>query len=294
MVITQLNNTNTTDTPDELRPGKTIENLSYLTIRTSNVACYARFYPALYQLTLVKHGVEEKVDLGFSGSRLLERLVRDPGEVIDRDELISHAWSGRVVGQGSLNQQIYTLRQILCDESTREIIQTLPRRGYLINPSYVDLPIETPAMIDSASPESDLVTDSNETSARASVASIKSAKKRWILPAVVGFSSLSVLGAAFNYQESAKTSTFAGKGNLLTVTYAPTHPAELASLVQHGENIKRRLSAKISAPLQLVVGLHEKTLNVVCLHSDGSARSLHFSENQQEQLTVTDFSSCLP
>src|SRR5690606_37272300 len=78
-------------------------------------------------------GNPKKVDLGFSGSRVLERLLLAPGEVVSREELMNYAWEKRVVGQGSLSQQIYTLRQLLYD-GRNQIIQTLPRRGYLFNP----------------------------------------------------------------------------------------------------------------------------------------------------------------
>jgi DNA-binding winged helix-turn-helix (wHTH) protein len=111
--------------------------ITSLTITTGHADCYAHFNPALYHLDVVRSGVEEKIDLGFSGSRLLARLLQEPGEVVTREELMSFAWPGRVVGQGSLNQQIYTLRQILGDEKDRAIILTLPRRGYQINPDFL-------------------------------------------------------------------------------------------------------------------------------------------------------------
>src|SRR5690606_8262474 len=115
-------------------------SITCLIIKTGRNDCYAHFYPALYQLTLVRSGIEEKIDLGYSGSRLLERLVQEPGEVVSREELMNHAWADRVVGQGSLKQQINTERQVLGDEKSREIIQTLPRRGYLLNPCYLVYP----------------------------------------------------------------------------------------------------------------------------------------------------------
>lgn len=115
-----------------------------LTIKTGADGCYAYFCPALYQLTVVRDNVEKKIDLGFSSSRLLERLIQTPGEVVTREELMSHAWPGRVVGQGSLNQQIYTLRQALSDETARDIIQTLPRRGYQFNAHHL---LEQPAAL---------------------------------------------------------------------------------------------------------------------------------------------------
>ncbi len=105
-------------------------------LKTGRDGCTARFDRALYQLVILHDDVEETVDLGFSGSRVLERLLQIPGEVVSRDELMTYAWEGRVVGQGSLNQQIYTLRQALFDGRS-QIIQTLPRRGYLFNPQYL-------------------------------------------------------------------------------------------------------------------------------------------------------------
>ncbi|WMI97610.1 winged helix-turn-helix domain-containing protein [Pseudomonas chlororaphis subsp. aurantiaca] len=91
----------------------------------------------LYTLTLLESEENTTLDLGFSGGRLLERLMQDPGQVIDRDTLTAYAWTDRVVGPGSLNQQIYTLRKLLADEKHRQIIQTVPRRGYRFNPAFV-------------------------------------------------------------------------------------------------------------------------------------------------------------
>lgn len=132
---------------------KDTAQVTRLSIKTGTEGCYAYFYPAIYQLTLIQDDVEKKIELGFSRSRLLERLLQSPGEVVTREELMSHAWPGRVVGQGSLNQQIYTLRQALNDEKTSDIIQTLPRRGYQFNAHYVleqvDEPVETSAPVPS-------------------------------------------------------------------------------------------------------------------------------------------------
>src|SRR5690606_11234866 len=118
----------------------------------------AFFYPARYQLVIDYAGERSKVELGYSGSRLLERLLQAPGEVVAREELMRYAWADRVVGQGSLNQQIYALRQILGDEKDRQIIQTLPRRGYLINPNFLRAPAnsaEPPGELLAAAPPAD-------------------------------------------------------------------------------------------------------------------------------------------
>ena len=90
---------------------------------------HAVFCPVLYTLTLFRDEEKRTVELGYSAGRLLERLLQQPGEVIERDTLVAYAWADRVVGPGSLNQQVYTLRKILGDEKNLQIIQTVPRRG---------------------------------------------------------------------------------------------------------------------------------------------------------------------
>lgn len=283
---------NAVSAPAEPQAVKSMENLTCLTIRTGNTNCIARFYPALYQLTLVKGGVEEKVDLGFSGSRLLERLVRNPGEVVDRDDLMSHAWSGRVVGQGSLNQQIYTLRQILADESEREIIQTLPRRGYLLNPKYVDISLEPTTSVNA--PEPAAIVSEEPALATVDTTTKQPATIDWRIPALAGLSALLALAAVLAYNLAAETARPNTYGKLVTITYAPQHPEELLTLIPHGENIERQLTAKTKSPLQIVVGLHESRLDLVCLRADGSARTLHIDESHLNQLADSDLAPCLP
>ncbi len=289
---------NAMNAPAELRAAKSMENLTCLTIRTGNAQCVARFYPALYQLTLVKNGVEEKVDLGFSGSRLLERLVRSPGEVVDRDELMSHAWPGRVVGQGSLNQQIYTLRQILADESEREIIQTLPRRGYLLNPNFVDISLEStavePPASEPATPTPAGMPDALLPLPVETLAPI--VKKSWRLPTLAGLSVLLVLGAGLAYHQitNSKPPAANAQGKLLSITYAPQHPDKLANLISLGEQIEQQLTTQVKEPVHLLVGENGDQLHIICLHANGNARSLPIAQSQLAQLTVNDWAPCLP
>lgn len=107
-------------------------------LRTGNQGVFAHFTPSLYQIRIVdQNGSEYCHDVGFSGTRLLECLISSRGNALSREDLTAYAWPERVVGQGSLNQQIYTLRQLLNDDKERNIIQTLPRRGYLIDSASV-------------------------------------------------------------------------------------------------------------------------------------------------------------
>lgn len=276
----------------QLQAAKAAGNLTCLTIRTGSTECFARFYPALFQLTLVKNGVEERIELGFSGSRLLERLVRNPGEVVDRDELMQHAWPDRVVGQGSLNQQIYTLRQILLDESNREIIQTLPRRGYLLNPHHIDIGIATPP----AAPEAVVQASHNPNErnvepavAQAPVETLHN-KKTWHLFAFASLGCCLVLGAFILGKSSAATSVSSPK---LQLSYIAHSAEELTKLQPFGKYIEHHLSDKISVPVRAVLGMHDHSLDLVCLHPNGSSQHLHLTITTPEELANADLSTCL-
>src|SRR4051812_14433277 len=112
--------------PNESLLGDSPTTVACITIQSGQPGCRALFYPSIYKLLLVIEGKKQTIDLGYAGSRLLEHLIECAGDAVGREDLISYAWPERVVGQGSLNQQIYTLRQILGDEKSRKIIQTLP------------------------------------------------------------------------------------------------------------------------------------------------------------------------
>jgi cholera toxin transcriptional activator len=296
-----------------------MEDRPCISIRTGNSDCVALFFPELYQLRLIKSGGEEKIDLGYSGSRLLERLARNPGEVVDRDDLMGFAWAGRVVGQGSLNQQIYTLRQILADEKEREIIQTLPRRGYLINPKFVDLapetvqPVAQPLPQTTAQPVTPSIAPALESVAptleQAPVAVVYEDKKdvstfapaaaqppRWRLATVVIGAALLALGSftigKITTQPAVKPVSATGKQ--LTLTYASHTQAELAELTPLGEQLERQLTPQLKQPLHLVLALHTDGLELICLRTDGTAHTVNIDQSRLQTLAVTDIAQCLP
>jgi len=62
---------------------------------------------------------------------LLVYLVENPGRVIEKDELLSAVWAGRVVEESNLGQAIFALRKALNTEGAAEsLISTAPGRGY--------------------------------------------------------------------------------------------------------------------------------------------------------------------
>ncbi|MDH4568138.1 hypothetical protein E8E95_15755 [Pseudomonas sp. BN414] len=82
-------------------------------------------------------GEPRTVTLSYSESRLLQLLLDKPGETRSRNEIMEYAWDNRVVAAGSLNQAIFTLRNLIEDGTDHELLQTVPRRGYRFNAQQV-------------------------------------------------------------------------------------------------------------------------------------------------------------
>jgi serine/threonine-protein kinase len=62
---------------------------------------------------------------------VLESLLKRPGKIVPKEDLLASAWEGAFVGEDSLTQAISQLRQVLGDDPQRPTyIQTIPRRGY--------------------------------------------------------------------------------------------------------------------------------------------------------------------
>jgi DNA-binding winged helix-turn-helix (wHTH) protein len=61
---------------------------------------------------------------------VLESLLKRPGKIVPKEDLLASAWEGSFVGEDSLTQAISQLRQALGDDPQRPTyIQTIPRRG---------------------------------------------------------------------------------------------------------------------------------------------------------------------
>jgi len=64
---------------------------------------------------------------------LLLVLGRRAGQVVSKDDLMSHVWPRVVVGEGSLTQAIADVRRVLGDNDHR-LVRTVARRGYMLVP----------------------------------------------------------------------------------------------------------------------------------------------------------------
>ena len=73
----------------------------------------------------------ESVHLESKTVEVLRQLALKPGRVLGRDELLSLAWPGVVVGDDALTQAIIKLRKALGDDAQDpRYIETIPKRGY--------------------------------------------------------------------------------------------------------------------------------------------------------------------
>ena len=255
-----------------------------LTIKTGRSDCYAVFNPTLFQLTLVQGERSEKIELGFSGSRLLERLLQVPGEVVSRDELMSYAWADRVVGQGSLNQQIYTLRQVLGDEKNREIIQTLPRRGYQINPGYL-----TPSANDSE--QTQAANDLPMPAAKRPPQRLR--RLLASLAASVAACSAGLFALLSNASQPATSYISQVKLESLDIRYIEQSPERLEQLTSATRSLSERLAELSTQRTALTFSLSQDIYKLVCQPGQGKARMLMFHASQLSHIRDAQLLRCL-
>lgn len=269
-------------------------------LKTGEATCAARFDRSLYQLVLNRDGGEEIVDLGFSGSRVLERLLQVPGEVVSREELLGFAWEGRVVGQGSLNQQIYTLRQALLD-SRSQIIQTLPRRGYLFNPQYLRVD-ETPMV--AAEPISEAAEPVHEPMIELAAPFVevvpvtaRRSYRSWQSVMLAGSAMMILLGLATLGFQVASTSAPSFTHNIdagaLKVLYVEKNQGMLDSLVKETATLVDTLVGISATPTRLIVNMSPGFYEIRCLKDNGRVNWLKVHKSQVNTVSSDHLQGCL-
>lgn len=77
--------------------------------------------------------------------KLLCYLAANQGTVLSRDELVSELWPHVIVNENSLTRAVSELRKHLAHASvdTRDLIQTVPKRGYLLSQVITELSAES-------------------------------------------------------------------------------------------------------------------------------------------------------
>lgn len=269
-------------------------------LKTGDAACAARFDRALYQLVLSRDSGEEIVELGFAGSRVLERLLQVPGEVVSREELLSFAWEGRVVGQGSLNQQIYTLRQALLD-SRSQIIQTLPRRGYLFNPHYLRVDeTQTVAPVpasEAAEPMHEPVIELMAPLVEVAPVMARRSYRSWQSMMLAGSAMMILLGLATLAYRVASTSAPSFTHNIdagsLKVMYVEKNQGLLDSLVKETATLVNTLVDISATPTRLIVNMSPGFYEIRCLKGNGRVNWLKIHKSQINTISSDHLQGCL-
>lgn len=274
-------------------------------LKTGRDGCSARFDRALFQLVLDHDEHEETLDLGFSGSRVLERLLQSPGEVVSREELLNYAWEGRVVSQGSLNQQIYTLRQALFD-SRNQVIQTLPRRGYLFNPQYLIVDQSASTVVTTTTsvataPEEPAAALMQPVApgeaAMAGQAGVIRRYRSWQTAALAGTGMMVLLGLATLGFRLASTSTPSLTQTLavddLEVLYVEKNQHLLDSLIKETRMLVDTMSDIYAEPARLIVNMSPGFYEIRCLQGDGRVNWLKVHKSQIQTIPSDHLQGCL-
>lgn len=287
--------------------------MSCIYLRTGRTDCQVRFHPLRFQLSLIQADQEERIELGFSGSKVLERLLQSPGEVVSRDELLQYAWHDRVVSQGSLNQQIYTLRQLLHDERQREIIQTLPRRGYMFNPGYllqithetepvpasaeepaVPAPLAVPAPVMALEDPAPSLQPAPSRFAHARP-TLRSWRQRLPVALGAGVLGLSLIGAVQVYQppELRAMATETLRLGQLDILLVEDNAQQLAELKRNALIFRDQLARVARRPADLLMYSSADFYEVICLQPDGRANWLMVHQDQVGRVSDQQWRRCL-
>ena len=260
-------------------------NTLSVNMNTGHSEVHACFCPVLYTLTLIKDDDKRTVELGFSGGRLLERLLQEPGQVIDRDTLIAYAWSDRVVGPGSLNQQVYTLRKILGDEKNLQIIQTVPRRGYRLNPNFT---IELSSLASQSQARSPVP----ETAPGQTLPPAAPAGR---LRQFIAFTTLAVAAAGYFFSQPA-TELYASlhKVGASTVMYVDQKEPQVQELISATRTLRERMINLSDQPIELaIVGSANGNYQIYCALRSGQHHVLKLNHNEIQNVSDARLRTCV-
>jgi TolB-like protein/Flp pilus assembly protein TadD len=103
-----------------------------------------------YRLDTVGRSLEcrgEVIALPPKAVEVLAELVKRPGEVVGKKELLETVWPEAFVEEANLNQMVFVLRRAIESTNGKEYITTVPRRGYRFSGPVRR--VEIPCRIDS-------------------------------------------------------------------------------------------------------------------------------------------------
>jgi len=88
---------------------------------------------------------------------LLTLLVRNAGNLVDREQIIATVWHGRIVSEAAISSRINAVRRAIGDSGrAQETLQTVPRRGFrFVAPVEALEDVERRTVVAAASPHRD-------------------------------------------------------------------------------------------------------------------------------------------
>src|SRR5579872_3899311 len=100
----------------------------------------------------VLKGAGQPISLHSRNFDLLRYMVRNPGRLLTKDELMNAVWGDTAVEEGNLTQGVFLLRKALATSRPDggKLIVTVPGRGYRFDASVAEVPADTAAVPDPA------------------------------------------------------------------------------------------------------------------------------------------------
>lgn len=94
----------------------------------------------------VLHGPDGELRLRPKSDEVLRYLLLNPGRLVTKKELLHAVWGHTVVTEDSLIQCLVEIRRAIGDHG-REVIRTVPRRGYMLDVPVIAEPAESRRVI---------------------------------------------------------------------------------------------------------------------------------------------------
>src|ERR1700722_10028769 len=92
----------------------------------------------------VLKGAGQPISLHSRNFDLLRYMVRNPGRLLTKDELMNAVWGDTAVEEGNLTQGVFLLRKALTagQPDGGKLIVTTPGRGYRFDASVEEVPAD--------------------------------------------------------------------------------------------------------------------------------------------------------
>jgi cholera toxin transcriptional activator len=246
----------------------------------------ALFDPDTALLTLTTpHGEVQSTTIGRAESRLLELLLMEPGKTKSREEIIDYTWNDRVVASGSLNQAVFSLRNILNDSRDHEILMTVPRRGYCFNRLYVvDVPTSLPTPSQDVAPVPAIEEPAPYGNDDLPVPAQKTRKSTFLTKAqLIGYVLTLAVCAYTGFHsgfDSTRVEVLSVKHNELVIHAVAQSVAEAQSLRDLSATQVEQLAANLKGEVWL--NLFKSNYSVSCVRPDLSTANLQLNSEQKD------------